>query len=124
MHVVVLVRRDPVELRDGIVVEIRLQLLQRRVVLRLRVARRRIVSPVGRGEEDKRVVLGGVIVLLVSGASYWPFVATLFVSVPPAALKFCPFVLRRSVSSWYERQVSPFAAMIWPRFGALTMLFG
>ena len=53
----------------------------------------------------------------VNGTSFW-LVGTIvlvgaigFALVPCSPFMLLPFVFLRSVSSWYERQVWPFAAM-------------
>src|SRR5262249_32663346 len=61
-----LVRRDPVVIGDRVVIEVRLQLLQRRIVVGGRVGRGKVVPAVGIREERRRIVLHGVVVLLAA----------------------------------------------------------
>ena len=63
MHVVVLVRSNPVVVGHGVVVQINEQLLQRGVLFGQRIGSRQIVAAVGIGEKDLGIVLGGVVEL-------------------------------------------------------------
>jgi hypothetical protein len=64
VHVVVLVRSDPVVVGYGVVCQIGEQLLQRRVIRGLSIAWIRVVSAGGVDEKYLRIVLGGVVKLI------------------------------------------------------------
>src|ERR1700747_2665460 len=66
MHVVVLVRSNPIVSSHRVVREVRRQLLQRRIGLRQRIGVGRVVAAIAGDEENLRVVLGGVIVLVAA----------------------------------------------------------
>lgn len=63
MHVVVLVRRDPVVIGDAVAGEVNTQLLKRRVIFRKRIRGRPVVTVVVVCKDDLRNVLGSVVVL-------------------------------------------------------------
>ena len=64
MHVVELVRRDPVVVGHGVVRQVPDQLLQRRVLERSGFAGVASLPPLVVGEEHHRIVLGGIVVLV------------------------------------------------------------